>query len=348
MRIDAIRAAFHAVFCGFAVAISALLASAPARAFTPENGNWWNPAEGGRGFTIEIQDNFLFFQGYLYSSTGAPLWYTAQGTLRGNAAYDGVLTSYRNGQCIGCPFRSPEVQTGAGGNISITFLTETTGRLTWSGGTIPIQRFDYYLTRSSGDNRNDVLRGEWHATLDYSAIAGTSSNFFGDVLVFDRLDTTVNPRQTLGCRTPSSQAGRCLSSYRQASAFFDNATGRHFFVVDNGISGGNDTFAVYSVIVGTNKFEGSAKVCRKTISVSSCLSNTSILATPARGFRTASFSFVSTGSGPNSAGPNPKSAPQAGSSHALPDTGIATAALSNADFANVPAAVIDQIADALR
>ena len=37
-----------------------------ARANSPESGWWWNPAEGGRGYSIEIQDNQLFFAAYSY------------------------------------------------------------------------------------------------------------------------------------------------------------------------------------------------------------------------------------------------------------------------------------------
>lgn len=314
-----------------------------ADAFTPESGMWWNPAEGGRGFAFEIQDNYLFFTGYLYNPDGTQLWYTTQGTMRGNAAYDGVLTSYRNGQCIGCPPRNPTTLLGAGGNISISFTTETTGRLTWSGGTIPIERFDFYYTRTNGDQRNDVMRGEWHATLDYSAIASSTSNFFGDVLIFDRVDTTQNPRQTTGCRAPTSQSGRCVTGSRTASGFFDAPAAKHFFVVDNGFAGGVDTFAVYSVKLGFQQFDGVAKVCRKTISLSSCLSDTRVASTPVRGFRSASYAFVNTGSGPNSVEPSPKLL------QAVDGLPLANAAVaSDNSFGSFPAEALDRLAESMR
>jgi hypothetical protein len=322
--------------------VSALFAP-KAHAFTPESGMWWNPAEGGRGFAFEIQDNYLFFTGYLYNPDGTQLWYTTQGTMRGNAAYDGVLTGYRGGQCIGCTPRRPTTLLGVGGNISITFSTETTGRLTWSGGTIPIERFDFYYTRTTGDQRNDVMRGEWHATLDYSAVAGSTTNFFGDVLIFDRVDTTQNPRQTTGCRAPTSQAGRCVSSSRTASGFFDAPAGKHFFVVDNGFAGGVDTFAVYSVTLGYHQFDGSAKVCRKTISLSSCLSDTRVASTPVRGFRSASFAFVTTGSGPNSVDPSPKL------SQTVVGLPLANATATSVNsFGAFPAEALDRLAASMR
>ena len=113
------------------LALAALFSSS-AFAFTPESGFWWNLAESGRGFSIEIQDNFLFFAGYLYTSTGAPIWYTAQGVMQGNATFVGQLTSASGGQCITCTYRAPQIQLGAGGPVTIAFDTEIEGRLTWS------------------------------------------------------------------------------------------------------------------------------------------------------------------------------------------------------------------------
>ncbi|MEJ0047567.1 MAG: hypothetical protein WDN04_16665 [Rhodospirillales bacterium] len=47
-----------------------LVVAAPARAL-PVSGYWWNPAEGGRGFVIEIEGSALYFAGFLYDSSGA-------------------------------------------------------------------------------------------------------------------------------------------------------------------------------------------------------------------------------------------------------------------------------------
>jgi hypothetical protein len=124
------------------LAASLLAISGAAQAFTPENGTWWNPNEPGRGFMLEIQDNFLFFAGYAYAQNGAPLWLTAQGTMSGNARFVGTLSTFSNGQCIGCAYRPPNTQIGAGGPVEIIFDTETTGRLTWGGQTITIERYD--------------------------------------------------------------------------------------------------------------------------------------------------------------------------------------------------------------
>jgi len=36
----------------------------------PKTGWWWNPAEGGRGYSIEVTGNHIFFASYLYDATG--------------------------------------------------------------------------------------------------------------------------------------------------------------------------------------------------------------------------------------------------------------------------------------
>ena len=45
------------------VAILCLMWVSTASAFQPRTGHWWNPAESGRGFNIDIQDNVLATKG---------------------------------------------------------------------------------------------------------------------------------------------------------------------------------------------------------------------------------------------------------------------------------------------
>ena len=331
----------------------AALVSSPAFAFTPESGFWWNPAESGRGYSIEIQDNFLFFAGYLYTPAGAPIWYTAHGLMQGNATFTGQLTSASGGQCITCTYRAPQVQVGAGGPVTISFDTEIGGRLTWAGGTIPIQRFDYYYTRNVGDNRNDVLRGEWHMVLDYSSVSTvgtpTSTDYFADVLIFDRLNTAVNPRQTLGCRALNTAIGRCTTGSRTGSGFYNSADLSHFIVIDNSV----DTFAVYVGKLGTTQFDGIAKICSKNLTnlATQCIANTAITSRPVRGFRSASYSFVNTGVGPNSAVPVAKLGVDAKPLPMLDSGGLSNAEVKSQtgiDLAKVPVFELNAVVDSLR
>ena len=280
---------------------SMLFVSSVASAFTPENGTWINPNEPGSGFLIEIQDNFLFFAGYLYAADGRPMWYTAQGTLTGNARYVGSMSTFSNGQCLGCIWRLPTVSVGAGGPIEIVFDTETAARLTFGGRTINIQRYDYYLTRTVGDVKTEMFLGEWQSIVDFSANTSIGYPFYGDIWVFDQVDRAPSPDIFDGCRPFTSLEGRCTTAAlaaHDASGFYQASSGDHFIVVNDDAT----NFAYYVVKTGTYQFDGIVKICPKSLSNAStqCLGSSSFRAYPVRGFRTASRTFVQTGVGPSS------------------------------------------------
>lgn len=288
-----LRTAFFALLLAYGSAASA---------FTPESGAWWNPAEPGSGFMIEVQDNYLFFAGYLYTSGGAPMWYTSQGTMTGNARFVGSLSSFSGGQCLGCTWRQASVQVGAGGPVEIIFDTETAGRMTWGGRTIPIERFDFYLTRTSGDLKTEMMLGEWQMTVDFSTSPTVSYPFYGDVLVFASVDRAPSPDIFDGCRANNSLDGRCTQSAianHDASGFYQSSTKEHYLIVNDD----PNNFAYYVVKTGTYQFDGIVKICPKSLSnvTTQCLQSSSYRAYPVRGFRTASRNFVQNGSGPNQA-----------------------------------------------
>jgi hypothetical protein len=289
----------------YAMLASILAFSSAASAFTPENGTWWNPAEPGTGYLIEIQDNFLFLAGYMYAPDGRPMWYTSQGTMNGNARFVGELSSFSNGQCLGCVWRQPSVQLGAGGPIEIIFDTETAARITLGGRQVPIQRFDYALTRTPGDAKNELMLGEWQLTIDFAASPSIGYPFYGDILVFQTVDRSPNPDVFDGCRANNSLDGRCAQSAianHDASGFYQASTGDHYLVVNDDAN----NFAYYIVKTGTYQFDGIMKICPKSLSnvTTQCLQSSSYLAFPVRGHRTASRNFVLTGSGPSEAGKN--------------------------------------------
>ena len=89
------------------LALTLLIASQAKAGFTPESGFWWNPDEPGSGYTIEIQDNYLFIITYVYDSVGNPTWYSAGATMGGNALFDSELDYTFNGTCIDCNYTQP-------------------------------------------------------------------------------------------------------------------------------------------------------------------------------------------------------------------------------------------------
>ena len=63
--------------------IPPLLVSASALA--PQVGVWWNPAEPGTGYALDVKHGVLVVMVYSYTVTGEPIWYLASGTITNNA-----------------------------------------------------------------------------------------------------------------------------------------------------------------------------------------------------------------------------------------------------------------------
>lgn len=335
-----------------AVFASILAFSSAASAFTPENGTWWNPAEPGSGFLIEIQDNFLFLAGYMYAPDGRPMWYTSQGTMNGNARFVGELSSFSNGQCLGCVWRQPSVQLGAGGPVEIIFDTETAARITLGGRVVPIQRFDYALTRTEGDVKSEMMIGEWQVTIDFSASPNIGYPFYGDILVYQTVDRAPNPDVFDGCRAENSLDGRCTQAAiadHDSSGFYQASTGDHYLIVNDD----QNNFAYYIVKTGTYQFDGVMKICPKSLSnvTTQCLQSNNYRAFPVRGHRTASRSFVLNGSGPNEAGKSAGNASRGSLASMVGDTrisdGLDNAAVKsrfNIDLSKAPVKELEALA----
>lgn len=108
----------------------------------PQTGYWYNPAESGRGFTIEqnATTGNVFLATYLYSSSSEAVWYAAGPAPMNGDTFSAPITAFDNGQTLNGNWQAAGVGTSPG-NVSITFSDATDGTLTWPGGTIPITRF---------------------------------------------------------------------------------------------------------------------------------------------------------------------------------------------------------------
>jgi hypothetical protein len=298
--------------------LAALAFTGPARAYTPESGVWWNPNEPGTGLILDLQDNFLAVSLFVGDTSGDPIWYTSTGFLIGNARYEGTLDYFPGAQCIGCGFRPVNPQLGVGGAIRIIFDPNdpSLATLTIGGRTTNIERFRFYFKRPEdeqalpGVSENLTrLMGEWSAVLDYSTSGQGQASYFGDVLIFDNLDFDNLGDFVDGCRPAESLGGFCSASdldLRYAVAEYVSEDDSHVIVVENSPT----TFASYFIELDTNEFRGEISVYNRG-------SNPSIYF-PARGFRSASRTFVEDGTGP--------SRKAGGASVGLPVTAGATAA----------------------
>jgi len=121
---------------------AALLAMGSAQAVTPKTGIWWNPAESGRGYALEVSANTLAVAMYAYDAEGNPLWYLAAGPLTNNGtSFQGTLDKYDGGQCITCDYTRPTLN-GNDGVIAIQFTSDTSGVVSLPGGRrVSIQPF---------------------------------------------------------------------------------------------------------------------------------------------------------------------------------------------------------------
>ena len=123
---------------------SALALDGPVRCSPqpPQTGWWWNPAEDGRGFSIEARGNNLFFASFLYDVSGRSTWYVSSGpsSLDGSY-YSGDLLAAHGGQTLAGPYRGfPALERV--GNVTLAFNAADQGTMVWPGGVVPLQRFD--------------------------------------------------------------------------------------------------------------------------------------------------------------------------------------------------------------
>lgn len=286
-----------------ATVLAAAFASAPAQAYTPESGIWWNPNESGTGVVIEVQDNLMVVAAYVGDAQGRATWYTATAFLQGSALFEGSLDLTQNSQCIGCPYLGlPTVTPGAGGDLTIVFDAEdeTKAALTWDNGrTIPIERFEFYTRRpEDGATPVDITKmlGEWQWVIDISTDNQVNLPFLGDVTVFDLFEFD-NGQDTWfyeGCRAENSIDGGCSEdalAFNSAAGYYVPSLDTQCIVVDDT----TQTYLLYAVKAGTNHVRGEATIYPKG------QNPLNYFTYPVRGFRSASRTFVEEGVGPSKA-----------------------------------------------
>lgn len=105
----------------------------------PQTGWWYNPAEGGRGFSIETRGNRLFMAAFHYDPSGRATWNFSGGT----TSVDGSLftadfVAASGGQTMTGPYRFPNLAPA--GTVTFAFANDKQGTIVWPGGTTAIER----------------------------------------------------------------------------------------------------------------------------------------------------------------------------------------------------------------
>lgn len=254
------------------IATAAFALASTVQAYTPASGFWYNPNESGTGIAIEIEDKLLFMAAYVYDTQGRSTWYLASGNLTSSVVggstyynvFNGSLGGYANGQTVGGPWQQPNYFPGAGGPVQIVFdpNDETKAILTWGGRTTPIQRVDYYAVFGA-DKEIQRMVGEWSVVIDTYTRGGDYSvyPYYGDVLIFNSLDLTTNPRLFEGCRPDTSLIGRCTTNaytYHDAAGYYDATRDEHVAIVTDAVATGNTPalYWAYFLKMNVSDFEG--------------------------------------------------------------------------------------------
>jgi hypothetical protein len=109
----------------------------------PQTGWWWNTSQGGRGFSLEVRGNSIFFASYLYDDAGRPVWLAAAGaTSLDGSLFSGRLTGYSGGQTLDGAWHANNSATVDNGAVTLSFNDASHSTLVWPGGSIALERFD--------------------------------------------------------------------------------------------------------------------------------------------------------------------------------------------------------------
>ena len=104
---------------------------------SPEAGLWWDTAQVGTGYSINVKHGVLVVTVYTYNEDGTATWYIASGPLTNNGqAFTGTLNRYTGGPGLLCGDVRPPAPAGTGGSITINFASPTAGTVYLPGGRV--------------------------------------------------------------------------------------------------------------------------------------------------------------------------------------------------------------------
>lgn len=130
-------------------------------AVIPESGFWHVDGWRGLGFSIEVQNDSLFVVTYAYDNAGYPLFYTSSGTIDySTSTFTSTLERWGNGYCLACGYMPADNQ-GSAGTMSLAFTSPKTGTLTWPGGTLAIQRYDFGSGVDVNPHDGEIIAGRY-------------------------------------------------------------------------------------------------------------------------------------------------------------------------------------------
>src|SRR5664279_5668821 len=141
---------------------AALLATlSPLAQCAPQTGWYWNPAESGRGFNIEIQGTTLFMAGFMYDANGHPMWIVSGGPMSSATTYSGTAYVTDNGQPLGGAYSNPT--SVPFGNASVAFSSDTDAVVNINGYAFSITR-DWFGVPAPTPAPTGSAEGMWEGS----------------------------------------------------------------------------------------------------------------------------------------------------------------------------------------
>lgn len=110
----------------------------------PETGIYWNPAESGRGYSMEVANGVASIGVFHYDKNGEPTWHLVVAPLDADSgAATGAFTSYRGGQTLNGPFKALTSVVDEG-RFRATFDSSCGGSVAFPGmDPVPVRRFAF-------------------------------------------------------------------------------------------------------------------------------------------------------------------------------------------------------------
>jgi len=102
--------------------------------FRPLSGWWWNEAESGTGFSLEVRGNNLFVVAFMYDDAGLPIWYFTAGPMSSPTHYEGDWLLFADGQTMTGPYRPPSTPQKLG-RVIVDFSAEDEGTIAYTDST---------------------------------------------------------------------------------------------------------------------------------------------------------------------------------------------------------------------
>ena len=159
----------------------------------PATGYWWNPAESGRGYGIELQGDQISLVAYMFEASGASTWYSALLNRQLDGSFSGNLSRNAGGQTFTGAYKAPTASALIA-TVKLTLTSTTKGLLTVfpadgsAAQTLSLERFSFStpaFSASAGSFENGIWWNESQSGRGFMIEAQGSQAIVGSYLYDD-------------------------------------------------------------------------------------------------------------------------------------------------------------------